>query len=129
MRIVTPVVPSLATLIFPSASLCFAVPGYSCLFISGGFSHTAIAPPLLKRRMHEAFDRLDVDGTGVITRANLRTVLGTDYDPEEVERMIKDGDDDDDGEVTYDEFRILMKDSTKKQIDDERVEGLRSPRS
>jgi Ca2+-binding EF-hand superfamily protein len=79
--------------------------------------------------MHEAFDRLDVDGTGVITRANLRTVLGTDYDPEEVERMIKDGDDDDDGEVTYDEFRILMKDSTKKQIDDERVEGLRSPRS
>ena len=38
----------------------------------------------MQRRLHEAFDRLDVDKSGYITKENLRDIMGTDYDPKEV---------------------------------------------
>ena len=80
--------------------------------------------------MHEAFDRLDVDHTGVITKENLRVVMGTDYDPAEVDAMIAEGDIvDQDGEITYDEFAKLMRGDLKQKKDGEQVSGMLSPRS
>jgi len=61
-------------------------------------------------RVAEAFNRLDTDGSGVITKENMLEFLSdTGASMEDVERMIKEADIDDSGGVSYDEFLTLFR--------------------
>eukprot|EP00614_Pseudopedinella_elastica_P008526 CAMPEP_0172596972 /NCGR_PEP_ID=MMETSP1068-20121228/16875_1 /TAXON_ID=35684 /ORGANISM="Pseudopedinella elastica, Strain CCMP716" /LENGTH=475 /DNA_ID=CAMNT_0013396255 /DNA_START=39 /DNA_END=1466 /DNA_ORIENTATION=- len=59
-------------------------------------------------KLLEAFDRLDADDSGYITFENLREILGSAYDPEEVKQMIASADFKNDGRVDLEEFMQLM---------------------
>lgn len=50
-----------------------------------------------EERVAEAFDRLDSDDSGYISRQNLRDFLGVDGTTERIESIIKEGDKDNDG--------------------------------
>eukprot|EP00592_Proboscia_alata_P020993 CAMPEP_0194421088 /NCGR_PEP_ID=MMETSP0176-20130528/20337_1 /TAXON_ID=216777 /ORGANISM="Proboscia alata, Strain PI-D3" /LENGTH=695 /DNA_ID=CAMNT_0039229031 /DNA_START=87 /DNA_END=2171 /DNA_ORIENTATION=+ len=59
-------------------------------------------------RLAEAFDRIDSTGKGYISHDDLKAVLGADYNKGLVDKMIKEADTKDDGQVDYDEFLQLM---------------------
>eukprot|EP00927_Polykrikos_kofoidii_P058905 TRINITY_DN5376_c0_g1_i1.p1 TRINITY_DN5376_c0_g1~~TRINITY_DN5376_c0_g1_i1.p1 ORF type:complete len:591 (+),score=99.70 TRINITY_DN5376_c0_g1_i1:55-1827(+) len=59
--------------------------------------------------LRSTFNRLDADGTGNITIANLRNILGDHYDGEQIENLIKDADFSQDGQISYDEFTAYLK--------------------
>jgi len=56
----------------------------------------------------EAFDRLDADDSGFISESNLKELLGSAYNAEEVKKMIADADFKKNGQVDFDEFLQLM---------------------
>jgi calcium-dependent protein kinase len=56
-----------------------------------GFRH------IEEERVADAFDRLDSDDSGFISKENLREFLGSDATLAEVEKIMKDCDEDDDG--------------------------------
>jgi len=56
-----------------------------------------------------AFDRLDSDNTGFISRANLKSILGTDWSPEMVDEMINEADIKKNGQIDFEEFLVLMR--------------------
>ncbi|XP_061494028.1 calmodulin-like [Rhineura floridana] len=66
----------------------------------------------------ETFSHFDVDGDGVITTAELGTVLRSlehvminlreKFTDERMEQMIKHADEDGDGKISYEEFEKLM---------------------
>ena len=61
-------------------------------------------------RVAEAFDRLDTDGSGFITKENMLEFLSdTGASMEDVERMIQEADIDDSGGVCYDEFLTMFR--------------------
>ena len=60
-------------------------------------------------RVVDAFNKLDVDHSGKITRANLKTVLGDDLDDSAIDRMIAEADFHKDGVINLDEFKRMMK--------------------
>eukprot|EP00937_MAST-01D_sp_MAST-1D-sp2_P004670 g4670.t1 len=60
-----------------------------------------------------AFDRLDADGSGFISKTNLREMMGSDYTAAEVDRMIESADIKRTGHVDFDEFLELMSDPQK----------------
>ncbi len=66
----------------------------------------------LDQEMKETFKIMDVDSNGLINSSDLKTIvknLGEKYTKEEVEEMIKEGDIDEDKQISYDEFiRIMM---------------------
>jgi Ca2+-binding EF-hand superfamily protein len=41
-----------------------------------------------QEKLAEAFDRLDCDNTGFITKSNLKELMGSDYDDKEATEMI-----------------------------------------
>lgn len=55
-------------------------------------------------RLAEAFDRLDADDTGYISKKNLRNMLGSDYTPELVDRLMQEADTNRDGQISFQEF-------------------------
>jgi hypothetical protein len=55
-------------------------------------------------RIAEAFDRLDADDTGFISKKNLRQVLGKDCTSEQIDAIMKSADTDQDGQISYKEF-------------------------
>lgn len=64
-------------------------------------------------RLAEAFDRLDTDGKGYITRKDIQEVLGTDYNEELVQRMMDEADYKKNSQIDYDEFlRLMLEDPT-----------------
>lgn len=63
----------------------------------------------------DAFDRLDSDDSGQITKENLRGLLGNQFSKELVEEMISDGDFKQNGSVDYDEFKRMMMESDHKR--------------
>jgi len=63
---------------------------------------------ITEEQLLEAFDRLDADDSGFITQANMREILGTAYNPEEVKTMIKDADFKKNGMIDQEEFVKLM---------------------
>ena len=60
---------------------------------------------IFEERLAGAFDRLDSDDTGYISRDNLREILGTDYTEEKVDQLLKEGDLTGDGKISFEEFR------------------------
>jgi len=61
-----------------------------------------------------AFDRLDSDDSGYISRKNLRDLLGEDCSKDDVERLMEWGDLDGDGKITYKEFLTAFRTKTDK---------------
>jgi len=62
----------------------------------------------------DAFNRIDTDGKGYISKEDLKKLLGTDYNEKLVEKMIKEADKKRNGQVNYDEFLRLMFDDPAK---------------
>ena len=72
-----------------------------------------------EERIAEAFDRLDADDSGYISKKNLRDFLGNKYTPAEVEKIISMGDLNGDGKISYSEFLKMFRQKTvdaKKQV-------------
>ncbi|CAM9585474.1 unnamed protein product, partial [Hapterophycus canaliculatus] len=59
--------------------------------------------------LKEAFERLDVDSTGFISRDNLKAVLGKTYDNALIDKMLKEGDSSLSGSIEWEDFLGLMK--------------------
>ncbi len=62
-----------------------------------------------EERLAEAFDRLDADDSGYITKANLKQILGTEYTKEKAEAWIAEADTDKNGKVCWNEFVALFR--------------------
>lgn len=71
--------------------------------------HTSHLPK--KEKLATIFNRLDVDGNGLLEAADLRRICQGTWTDEELDRMIKVADKNGDGQVDYDEFLSLMQDS------------------
>jgi len=71
---------------------------------------------LSEDRIAEAFDRLDVDNTGYISKENMLAFLGdTGATEKEIEAIIEGADTDDgDGRVSYDEFLDMFEKDDRK---------------
>jgi len=66
-------------------------------------------------RLLKAFDRIDRDNTGYITRKNLRQLLGKGYTAEKVEKLIEQVDEKGDGKISYDEYLKVFNNQTRKE--------------
>jgi len=67
-------------------------------------------------RLTEAFDLLDVDNSGFITKENLRDILGREYAEELVDRLIKEVDIDKDGKISFDDFLVSLQGLTREKL-------------
>jgi Ca2+-binding EF-hand superfamily protein len=54
-----------------------------------------------EERVADAFDRLDSDDTGYISKQDLASLLGRDKDSEDVQRLIREADTDQDGQSKF----------------------------
>jgi len=63
---------------------------------------------LAEDKIHEAFDKLDLDHTGKITKENLREMMGPDTDDAALDRIIKDADYHENGYIDLEEFKKFM---------------------
>lgn len=59
---------------------------------------------ITEERLAEAFDRMDSDDSGFISKENLMELMGIDYSEEKFESMMKDIDTDCDGKISFEEF-------------------------
>ncbi|CAB1107089.1 unnamed protein product [Ectocarpus sp. CCAP 1310/34] len=59
--------------------------------------------------LKDAFERLDVDSTGFISRDNLKEVLGKTYDNALIDKMLEEGDSSMSGSIEWEDFLIMMK--------------------
>eukprot|EP01068_Selenidium_serpulae_P007835 Selendium_serpulae@DN4815_c1_g1_i2.p1 len=82
---------------------------------SGVIDYTEFIAAALERKdfiqedvLRSAFSRFDIDGNGKITRDELKQVWNT-LDEDEISGMIKDIDKNDDGEIDFEEFMIMMR--------------------
>ncbi|KAL9556128.1 hypothetical protein MBANPS3_002020 [Mucor bainieri] len=61
--------------------------------------------------LKEAFKVFDVDGNGLIDREELRKVMSSlneSLSEEELDAMIKEADTNGDGQISFDEFKVMM---------------------
>jgi Ca2+-binding EF-hand superfamily protein len=58
-------------------------------------------------RLQEAFDRIDTEGKGCISKGNLRSIMGTEANETIITQMI-DETGGEDGKFDYDKFLCLM---------------------
>lgn len=63
---------------------------------------------ITQERLADAFDRLDSDGKGYISKDDLKNILGVEYNDKLVNKMIEEADTMHDGRIFYDEFLRLM---------------------
>lgn len=66
--------------------------------------------------LRDAFDRLDNDGTGFISKKNLCCVLGEHCTDDYVNNIIREVDVDGDGEISFDEFIAAFRQQKKNNI-------------
>ncbi len=57
-----------------------------------------------EERLAEAFDRIDSDDSGFISRENLKEILGADYSKEKVDQYMKEADLVGDNKISFQEF-------------------------
>jgi hypothetical protein len=69
-----------------------------------------------EERVAEAFDRLDSDDTGFISKDNLREILGKDANATEIDQLISEFDSDNDGQLSYKEFLVMFRQRTSKLL-------------
>ncbi|CAM9788263.1 unnamed protein product, partial [Ascophyllum nodosum] len=62
-----------------------------------------------EENLKEAFERLDVDSTGFISRDNLRAVLGKTYDNALIDKMLEEGDASASGSIDWNDFLAMMR--------------------
>ena len=67
-------------------------------------------------RNAEAFDRLDEDDTGYISRDNLRHILGRKCTEEYLEKLMAEVDADKNGKITYNEFLAVFMQQKREEI-------------
>jgi calcium-dependent protein kinase len=65
-------------------------------------------------RIAEAFDRLDSDGTGYISKEDLFSIMGDEYG---VEGIIESVDMNKDGQISYQEFLAAFRHQTELVVD------------
>mmetsp|Transcript_16715 Transcript_16715/g.16690 ORF Transcript_16715/g.16690 Transcript_16715/m.16690 type:complete len:180 (+) Transcript_16715:1-540(+) len=83
-----------------------------------------------EERIAEAFDRLDSDNTGSISKENIMEFLGeTDTTMEDIEIMIAAADIDDCGEVSFDEFLAMFRPEEAEESEDEEDEDSEKRKS
>ncbi len=61
--------------------------------------------------MKEAFDLFDMDHSGTITVDEIKKILGqgaTQVDDSEWDRIMDEVDEDGNGEISFDEFKLMM---------------------
>lgn len=63
---------------------------------------------LSRERIRDAFSRLDVDGTGYITRENLKEVMGDDWTTDLADQFFVEADTKGDGRIDFEEFMAAM---------------------
>uniref|UniRef100_A0A7S1C308 Calmodulin n=1 Tax=Corethron hystrix TaxID=216773 RepID=A0A7S1C308_9STRA len=68
-----------------------------------------------EERLAGAFDRFDDDDSGFISKKNLRRILGKTYTEAKVEQLIAEGDYENDGKISYEEFLMLFRDDCEKE--------------
>jgi hypothetical protein len=73
-------------------------------------------------RIAEAFDRLDVDNTGFITKHDLREILGASVSSRDIDSIIRASDINKDGKISYDEFSAAFRTDNRLLIS--QVSGL-----
>lgn len=70
-----------------------------------------------EERLAEAFDRLDSDDSGYISKENLRDFLGDDLPQEEIDEIMKEADTNDANKISYPEFLALWEDKNEERRD------------
>eukprot|EP00928_Gymnodinium_smaydae_P063656 TRINITY_DN47174_c0_g1_i1.p1 TRINITY_DN47174_c0_g1~~TRINITY_DN47174_c0_g1_i1.p1 ORF type:complete len:558 (-),score=122.34 TRINITY_DN47174_c0_g1_i1:50-1723(-) len=80
----------------------------------------AVHDDLLMRTFH----RFDVDNTGVISIANLKVVLGEQFNGEQVEQLLREADINGDGEISCEEFMGFLKGGGASNVHLEAAEKL-----
>ena len=59
-------------------------------------------------RVVDAFNKLDTDHNGTISREDLKGILGDELDDAAIDRMIAEADFHQDGVISLDEFRMML---------------------
>jgi calcium-dependent protein kinase len=67
--------------------------------------------------LQDTFDRMDHDDSGVISRENLRSLLGSRASDELVETLMQEGDLKRNGHVDYEEFSRVMRSGVSGSVD------------
>lgn len=70
-----------------------------------------------ERRIAEAFDRMDSDDSGYISKANMKELLGKDFTNEAFNEMLRAADTDGDGKISYPEFLALFRQQHHKMAE------------
>lgn len=73
---------------------------------------------ITEERLAEAFDRMDCDDSGFISRENLMELMGIDYSEEKFDRMIQDIDADGDGKISFDDFLEHFRKDQKDYVEE-----------
>ena len=64
---------------------------------------------LAEDKVHEAFNKLDLDHTGKITKENLHQLMGDGTDSEALDRIMKEADYANNGYIDLEEFQKMMR--------------------
>ncbi len=61
-----------------------------------------------KEKLKAAFKMFDKDGSGTISKDEIKEALGTNMDEDLLDKIVKEVDADDDGEISFEEFEKMM---------------------
>ncbi|KAL7543585.1 hypothetical protein ACHAXR_012878 [Thalassiosira sp. AJA248-18] len=67
-----------------------------------------------EKRLAEAFDHIDDDDSGFISKKNLIKLLGENVPPSRVEKMMQEVDTDGDGRLSFEEFLVMFRNDNYK---------------
>jgi serine/threonine protein kinase len=62
-----------------------------------------------EKRLAEAFDHIDDDDSGYISKGDLRKLLGERATSEKIDKLIEEADTDGDGQISFDEFLVMYR--------------------
>ena len=74
-------------------------------------------------RIAEAFDRIDADDSGYISRQNLQDFLGDHCTKEQVDEMMGSADINKDGKISYDEFLCAFRNQMHLAVEKAGLQG------
>jgi calcium-dependent protein kinase len=72
-----------------------------------------------EKRLAEAFDHIDYDDSGYISKENLKRLLGESGTPERIEKLIESADTDGDGKISFEEFLVMFRKDNVASVEDE----------